>query len=109
MRTFQAAKAKVSSLVAWIRPLELPIEFFHLDILRSIGNKIGKFIRIDDITIHIARGRFARLCVQLDMDKPIWNHVIIGHFTQHIQYENLPTLVRNLHMRKIRPFLKQMH
>ena len=26
------------------------------------------------------------------MDNPIWNHVIIGNFTQHIQYENLPTL-----------------
>ena len=57
---FQAAKA-------WIRPPELPIEFFHPDILRSIGNKIGKFIRIDNITTNIARGCFAHLCVQLDM------------------------------------------
>lgn len=89
---FQANKATVTSLAAWIRLSELPIEFFHLEILKSIGNRIGHFIRIDAITNTIARGRFACLCVQLDMDKPLWNHITIGSFTQPIQYENLPNL-----------------
>ena len=84
---FQAAKATVTSLATWIRLPELPIEFFHPEILRSIGNRIGRFIRIDAITNTIARGRFARLCVQLDMDKPLWHHITIGSFTQPIQYE----------------------
>ena len=84
---FQAAKATVTSLATWIRLPELPIEFFHPETLRSIGNRIGRFIRIDAITNTIARGRFARLCVQLDMDKPLWHHITIGSFTQPIQYE----------------------
>ena len=89
---FQAAKAMVTSLATWIRLPELPIKFFHLEILRSIGNGIRRFIRIDAITNTIARGWFARLCVQLDMNKPLWHHITIGSFTQPIQYENLPNL-----------------
>ena len=38
---FQAAKAKVSSMAVWIRLAKLPIEFFHPDILRVVGNTIG--------------------------------------------------------------------
>lgn len=34
----------------------------------------------------------ARICVQLEMDKPLWHHVTIGRFTQAIQYENVPNL-----------------
>lgn len=79
-------------LAACIRLLKLPIEFFHLDILRMIENKIGRFIKIDTITNTVARGRFACLCVQLEMDKPLWHHVTIGNFTQAIRYENIPTL-----------------
>ena len=45
-----------------------------------------------NLTFQINFHTAGHLCVQLDMDKPIWNHVIIGNFTQHIQYENLPTL-----------------
>lgn len=89
---FQAANANVSSLAAWVRLPELPIEFFHSEILRSIGNKIGCFIKIDTISNVVVRGPFARLCVQLDLDKPLLNQVTIGSFLQRIQYENLPTV-----------------
>ena len=51
---FQAAKAKVASLVAWIRLPDLPIEFFHPDILRTIGNKIRRFTKMDTITNTVA-------------------------------------------------------
>lgn len=89
---FQAANVNVSSLAAWVRLPELPIEFFHSEILRSIGNKIGCFIKIDTISNVVVRGPFARLCVQLDLDKPLLNQVTIGSFLQRIQYENLPTV-----------------
>ena len=56
---FQAAKAKVASLVAWIRLPDLPIEFFHHDILCTIGNKIRRFVKMDTITNTVARGSVA--------------------------------------------------
>ena len=49
----------------------MPIEFFHLEILRAVRNKIDRFIKIETITNYVARGRFVRLCVQLDLDNPL--------------------------------------
>ena len=92
---FQDAKAKVSSMAVWIILAELPIEFFHLDILRAVGNTIGTFIRIDNITTSVARGHFARICVQIDLDKPLMPYITIGNFIQKIQYENIPVLCYN--------------
>ena len=82
-------------MAVWIRLAELPIEFFHHDILRVVGNTIGTFLRIDIITTSIARGRFARICVQIDLEKPLMPHITIGKFIQKIQYENIPMLCYN--------------
>ncbi|EEF31350.1 conserved hypothetical protein [Ricinus communis] len=35
------------------------------------GNKIGKLIKIDDATSNAPRGRFARLCVEVDVSIPL--------------------------------------
>ena len=77
---FQAAKAQVSSMAIWIRLAELPIEFFHPDILRVVGNTIGTFLHIENITTLVAKGCFARICVQIDLDKPLMPHITIGNF-----------------------------
>ncbi|KAK7837218.1 hypothetical protein CFP56_021481 [Quercus suber] len=53
---FVVAKAMMASLAAWIQLADLPNEFFHPDILRTIRNRIGRFIKIDTITNTIARG-----------------------------------------------------
>uniref|UniRef100_A0A7N2R9M0 CCHC-type domain-containing protein n=1 Tax=Quercus lobata TaxID=97700 RepID=A0A7N2R9M0_QUELO len=92
---FQAAKAKVSSMAVWIRLAELPIELFHPNILRVVGNTIGTFLRIDTITTSVARGRFARICVQIGLEKPLMPNITIGKFIQKIQYENIPMLCYN--------------
>ena len=86
-------KALFSSMAVWIRLAELPIEFFHPDILRAVGNTIGTFLRIDTITTSVARGCFARICVQID--KSLMPHITIRKFIQKIQHENMPMLCYN--------------
>lgn len=57
---------------------ELPIEYYHVEALQIIGNAIGKVLRID---IHIAnesKGRFTRLCIQVDIGKPPVTALLIG-------------------------------
>ena len=82
-------------MAVWIRLAELPIEFFHPDFLRIVGNAIGTFLRIDTITTLVAKGHFARICVQIDLEKPLMPHITIGKFIQKIQYENIPMLCYN--------------
>ena len=89
---FKASEASFSSVAVWIRLLELPIEYYDLVMLRKIGEAIGPVLRIDAHTANGARGRFARLCVQVNLDKPLIKTVKIGRLAQIVLYEGLNTL-----------------
>lgn len=71
----------------WIRLPQLPTEFYDLTILQKIGNTIGRQLRIDACTSSTLRGRYAQLCVEVPMDKPVKLFVYIGNYKQHIYYE----------------------
>ena len=89
---FNASKASCSSVAVWIRLPQLPIEFYDPSILKKIGSTIGPVLRIDSHTINGERGQFARLCIQINIDKPLINCVKIGKMTQTVQYEGLNSL-----------------
>lgn len=46
-------------------------------------------LRIDSHTAMEARGRYARLCVQIDINRPLVNTILIGHFEQVVTYEGI--------------------
>ncbi|XP_050241157.1 uncharacterized protein LOC126690066 [Quercus robur] len=58
----------------------------------KIGNTIGKILRINTHTTTEARGRFARLCVQVDIDKPLVTNILIGGLHQFVNYEGVHRL-----------------
>ena len=81
---FKPSSANVSSVAVWIRLNELPIEFYNAEALLHIRKAIGNVLRVDTYTTSETRGRFARLCVQVDVDKPLINTVLIGRFEQAV-------------------------
>ena len=89
---FHPHVAKISTTTVWIRLEQLPIEYYHPEFLKHVGNKLGKLLRIDAVTSATLRGRFARLCVQVNTAYPLPKRVKIGAFWQDIVYENLPML-----------------
>ena len=66
---FKASEAKLSSIAMWVRLPELPIEFYDAAVLREIGSTIGPILRIDSYTASESRVSYARLCVQVDLEK----------------------------------------
>ena len=60
---FKPATANVSLVAAWIRLNALPIKLYEKEVLKEIGDSIGKVLRIDSHTALEARGRYARLCI----------------------------------------------
>ena len=68
---FKASEAKLSSVAVWVRLPELPIEFYEASVLREIGSVIGPVLRVDSFTASETRGGYARLCVQINLDKPL--------------------------------------
>ena len=81
---FMAATANLSAIAVWIRLPGLPIEYYELSVLRDIGLAIGPVLRIDTQIATEARVRFARLCVQVNFDKPIIKLVEIGGIRQPV-------------------------
>ena len=70
----------------------LPIELYELEVLKDIRRAIGPVLRINATTAAGTRGRYARLCVQVDLDTPLPQSVLIGRFKQDILYEGIGTL-----------------
>ena len=73
--------------MVWIRFNALPIEYYDVEVLKEIGEAVGKVLRIDTHTTSEARGRYARLCVQIDVDKPLITTVLIGKPELQVMYE----------------------
>ena len=89
---FQPATANVSSIAVWIRLNELSIEYYHAEVLHQIGKTIGNVLRVDTHTAFETRGMFARLYVQVDVNKPLATAILIGKFEQPICYEGIHKL-----------------
>ncbi|KAK2970381.1 hypothetical protein RJ640_007509 [Escallonia rubra] len=73
----------ISQLAIWIRLLSMPS--VDRNILTQVGRELGIPLRAKTITAAVSRGRFARLCAQIDTAKPLIKHIQI---CKHIQQEN---------------------
>ena len=90
--SFRPSEAKISTTAVWARLPELPIEIYAMNILRRIGNQLGSLLKVDARTMDNERGRFARLCVQIDLEQPLIPRVRIGDLIQKIQYEGISAI-----------------
>ena len=81
---FNAFDAKASTTTVWIRLPGLPLEFYDQEALSLIGNRIGKLISIDARTANTKRGRFARLCIELDITRPLPTSIQLDGHHQNV-------------------------
>ena len=89
---FKPSTTNVSSIAIWVRLYELPIEYYNVEALRQIGKAIGNVLRVDTHTATKTMGRFARLCVQIDIEKPLTTEIKIGRLEQPMSYEGIHKL-----------------
>ncbi|XP_061354753.1 uncharacterized protein LOC133299316 [Gastrolobium bilobum] len=83
---YQATNAKI---MAWVRFSGFPIEYTNTKLLKRNGNWLGKFIKVDAATTSLARGRFARMCVKLDLTKSLQAEYKIEGKIKQVEYEGL--------------------
>ena len=58
----------------------LPTEFYDAIILKKIRDYIGKLLNTDACMSATMRGRYARLCVEVPLKKPVKSHIKIGNY-----------------------------
>ncbi|XP_031124199.1 uncharacterized protein LOC116026910 [Ipomoea triloba] len=68
---FDPTENKTEKLTVWLWLPAIPIEYFDEDFLKKIGKQIGRPIKIDDTTSLVSKGKFARVCVEIDVTKPL--------------------------------------
>ncbi|CAN1128013.1 hypothetical protein LINPERHAP2_LOCUS4365 [Linum perenne] len=68
---FRPEETFFMTLRVWVRLSGIPFEYFDATVLKIIGDRIGKTERINHTTLEGRRGNFARICVEVDMSKPL--------------------------------------
>ena len=60
-----------------------------MDLLKAIGGLLGVTYKVDPITESQARGRFTRICVEIDITKPLKSSLDIDNRAIRVEYESL--------------------
>ncbi|GKV12610.1 hypothetical protein SLEP1_g23732 [Rubroshorea leprosula] len=76
----------------WAQLPNLSTDHYDPVTLRKIGNKVDPLLRVDAHTAHHTRGRYVRICVQIDLAQPVIKHVRIGKKKQRVIYEGVSAL-----------------
>lgn len=75
-KDFTLSQAYPSMVLAWIRLPGLSGFLYKRRILEEIGGMIGKVVRLDFNTNSRTRGRFARMAVYINLDRPLTTQVL---------------------------------
>ncbi|GAU10489.1 hypothetical protein TSUD_421890, partial [Trifolium subterraneum] len=69
--TFNAATAKIDKTMVWIRIPSLNLVYYDESVLWALSSMVGTPVKVDLHTQNVARGRFARMCVEIDLGQPV--------------------------------------
>lgn len=82
---FDPTTDTTEKLLVWIRFPTLHIEYYD----RYFLMKVGKLIRVDHAIEEAARGKFACLCVEVDIKKPLLAKFKLRRKVHRIKYEGM--------------------
>ncbi|KAL2944456.1 hypothetical protein RDABS01_032803 [Bienertia sinuspersici] len=85
----------IKFLTAWVHIPNLAVEYFDSSFLERVGSKIGKVIKVDKTTASAERGQFTRLCIEIDLSKPLLSKFWLKGKIWKIQYEGLRLICYN--------------
>lgn len=89
---FREEREETNTLPVWVRFSILPVEYYTERWLKKMRNEIGRTIKVDLMTLLASRGKFARVCVEVDLEKlSVASYRMHGEFWR-LRYEGLHEL-----------------
>lgn len=73
----------------WARFPCLPPEYYDKTALDKMGSILGYVLKIDVHTNDTLRGQYARLCIQVNINRPLKTLIHFGHHSQVVIYEGV--------------------
>ncbi|WJX80580.1 hypothetical protein P8452_63561 [Trifolium repens] len=92
---FHPSDATIEKAAVWVRIPDLPIEYYDAKVLHYIGDRIGETVKVDKNTLYQERGKYARVCVEVDLNKPLLAMFELKGKIYKVEYEGLHMLCRN--------------
>lgn len=94
---FDPYKNQLGRIVTWVRIPDIPILYYNSHCISRIGDWIGKTLKVDMDTLSsrldkdakVARGRYAQICVELDLQKKLVPKIIASNQVFRVEYEGL--------------------
>lgn len=68
---FESPFTKLTMTAIWVQFHNLPVEFWDGEALEMISTCLGCLLKIDDYISSLSRSKFARVCVEIDLAKPL--------------------------------------
>lgn len=95
-RHFDPTKEKLNTVLLWIRLPRLPLEMWNGKVLKHIISPIGNLSKINNNSEEVAKGLFARICVEVDVSKPLKRtikYVLVDVYRECLlDYENITSI-----------------
>jgi hypothetical protein len=92
---FISSQVKINKTLVWIRFPSLEIEYYDESLLLALATAVGRPVKVDIHTLDASRGKFARVCIEIDLDKPVVGKVWFRDFWYHVEYEGLHVMCKS--------------
>lgn len=89
---FDPLRDDIVTTPVWVRLSNLPVNFYHKAILMGIAKGLGQPIKVDLTTLHVERARLARVCVEVNLKKPLKGTVKINGERYFVAYEGMTNI-----------------
>lgn len=86
---FDPLRDEIDTTPVWVRISNLPVNFYHRSILMGIAKGLGSPVKVDLTTLKFERARFARVCVEVNLKKPLKGTVMVNGERYYVSYEGL--------------------
>lgn len=86
---FASPTAKINKTMVWIRFPGLNLFYYDESIPMAMAAAVGKPVKVDSNTLDVKRGRFVRVCVEVDLTKPVVGKVWMRGFWYKVEYVGL--------------------
>lgn len=94
VKGFNPYKVNTTLAQVWVRIFEIPLEFFHPQIIQAMASALGTVIKSDERTRTRSMCHYARVLIEVDMTKGCEDYIMFESEGQvmfaSLKYEQLP-------------------
>ena len=92
---FASPNANVERTVVWVRFTGLNLVYYDERFLLAMASATGRLVKVDINTLKVERGKFVRVCVEVDLIVSVVGKIWVNGHWYKVQYESLHLICTN--------------